>query len=91
MTQRTSKQKKTLPSQTRTDKDKTMIVLGVLLIVLFILFIYFSVGSQTFEPGRKSKGPVRNPHGSLKRLHPEISLSEHAFGGIENLLKRRYV
>ena len=91
MTQRTSKQKKTLPSQTRTDKDKTMIVLGVLLIVLFILIIYFSVGSQTLEPDRKPKGPVRNPHGSLKRLHPKIGLSEHAFRGTENLFKGRYV
>jgi hypothetical protein len=45
---RTSKQKKILPSQTRTNKDKTMIVLGAFLIVLFIMIIYFSVEVENF-------------------------------------------
>lgn len=59
-------------SETRSNKDRIMILTGILLVILFLIIGYVSIESKTEESKPKNRGPVKNPvpHESMdKRSH----------------------
>ncbi|MEJ2717878.1 MAG: hypothetical protein P8182_12170 [Deltaproteobacteria bacterium] len=57
----TAKRKPVTPPTVRTDRDRIMILLGIGLIVLLLVTVYVSMFNGGSRPGRKIRGPVRNP------------------------------
>jgi len=49
------------PRRTRTDRDWIMMAIGVSLIVFFLVGGYMSLREREKNPGRRIRGPVRNP------------------------------
>lgn len=68
--------------ETRTNKDKTMIVLGIAIMVLFILIILSSVAWGNSPAHEKSKGTFEIP-GVLSELQQGISSSGCCLNEIE--------
>jgi len=79
MTQKISGKKEPQPSQTRTAKDKVMIVLGITLIFVFLTIAYFSLNPEKTDNGPKQEGPVKNPRGSMQYFQPKFSLTSFSY------------
>ncbi|MGC8658449.1 MAG: hypothetical protein ACP5U1_05185 [Desulfomonilaceae bacterium] len=61
------------------NRDRTTIVIGVLLILLFSMITYFSINSEGFHSGPKPKGPVKNPHSFLHDPESQSYIGKRGF------------
>lgn len=83
MTKKTLGNKKPSPTRTRTNKDLVMIIVGIVLTFVFLTITYLSLNSEEPNPVSKPKGPVKNPHSSLRYFRQEFRISGNGFGEIK--------
>ena len=84
MTKNTFGNKKPSLTRTRTNKDLVMIIVGIALTFVFLTITYLSLNSEGPSPVGKPKGPVKNPHSSLRYFRPEPGIGGNRFGEIQN-------
>jgi len=61
-----------------------MIIVGITLTFVFLTITYLSLNSEGPSPVSKPKGPVKNPHSSLRYFRPEPEISGNRIGEIQN-------